>query len=43
MPLEPDLTRIDGAQRLYDWFGYWPSFHDAEILSLQLNLSSRHL
>lgn len=31
------LTTIAGAQELHDWFGYWPSFHDAEIVSLHLN------
>lgn len=24
---------------MYDWFGYWPSFHDAEVLRLDLNRS----
>jgi immunity protein 50 of polymorphic toxin system len=28
---------ILGAQQLFDWFGYWPSFHDAEVLSIELN------
>ena len=28
---------IAGAQELHDWFGYWPSFHDSEIVSLHLN------
>ena len=37
MPLPPELTAIDGAQSLHDWFGYWPTFHDAEILYLHLN------
>ncbi len=31
------LRTIEGAQELYDWFGYWPSFHDGEVESLQLN------
>ena len=25
---------IEGSQRLTETFGYWPSFHDAEILEL---------
>jgi len=25
---------IEGSQKLIDIFGYWPSFHDAEILEL---------
>jgi hypothetical protein len=37
MPLPPELAAIDGAQSLHDWFGYWPTFHDAEILYLHLN------
>lgn len=31
------LAAVDGADALFDWFGYWPSFHDAEILRLELN------
>ena len=37
MPLAHDLSAIVGAQELYDWFGKWPRFHDAEIVSLYLN------
>jgi hypothetical protein len=37
MPLAPELSVIDGALELYDWFGKWPTFHDAEIVSLHLN------
>ena len=37
MPLAPELRAIDGAQELYDWFGHWPSFHDAEVVSLHMN------
>jgi len=32
-----DLRDIPGAKDLFDWFGYWPSFHDAEVLRLHLN------
>jgi hypothetical protein len=28
---------IPGAERVTAWFGYWPSFHDAEILSCHVN------
>jgi hypothetical protein len=28
---------VPGAEQLFNWFGYWPSFHDAEIVSLVLN------
>src|SRR4051794_18908164 len=37
MALPAELTGVSGAQELFDRFGYWPSFHDAEILSLELN------
>jgi hypothetical protein len=34
----PDgLKAIAGAQELHDWFGYWPDFHDGEIINLHLN------
>jgi hypothetical protein len=28
---------IPGAEAVAAWFGRWPSFHDAEILSVHLN------
>jgi len=31
------LQTIPGAQALFDWFGYWPSFHDSEVLGVELN------
>jgi len=31
------LNEIPGAQELAEWFGSWPSFHDAEVLSVELN------
>ena len=33
------LKSIPGASELFAWFGYWPNFHDAEIISLVLNRS----
>ena len=35
----PDLTAppIEGAEQLVEWFGRWPSFHDAEVLELSLH------
>jgi Immunity protein 50 len=30
---------VPGASELLSWFGYWPSFHDAEVLSIHLNRS----
>jgi hypothetical protein len=31
---------IPGAADVIAWFGYWPSFHDAEVLSITLDRSS---
>jgi hypothetical protein len=31
------LPTASGAQELRDWFGYWPSFHDAEVIKVELN------
>jgi hypothetical protein len=38
VPLPAGLDSIAGAQELYDWFGYWPGFHDAEVLKLRLSV-----
>ncbi|HEY7354528.1 MAG TPA: Imm50 family immunity protein [Terriglobales bacterium] len=35
------LKDIPGVAELHDWFGYWPTFHDAEILSMLLNRKAR--
>jgi hypothetical protein len=40
MSLANELQAIVGAQELHDWFGYWPTFHDAEIVSLHMNRRS---
>ncbi len=32
-----DVDRIAGAEQLVAVFGYWPSFHDAEVLWLRLD------
>ncbi len=39
--MEPTNFPIDvpGAAEIFSWFGYWPSFHDAEIVSIELNRS----
>src|SRR5262249_26734004 len=37
MPIPSEIAGIQGAADLHDWFGYWPNFHDAEIISLHLN------
>jgi len=31
---------IPGAQEVIAWFGYWPTFHDAEVLSISLDRRS---
>jgi hypothetical protein len=28
---------VAGSEALLQWFGEWPSFHDAEVLSITLN------
>jgi hypothetical protein len=38
---EPEAPTIPGADQLVDWFGFWPSFHDAEILELHLDRNSK--
>ena len=30
---------LPGAAELIKWFGYWPSFHDAEVLDVKLDRS----
>ena len=37
MPVPIEIKEIQGASELQEWFGYWPSFHDAEIVALHLN------
>src|SRR5580692_10626257 len=37
MAMPTELKSIRGAQELYNWFGFWPSFHDAEVVTLHLN------
>jgi hypothetical protein len=31
------VTRIQNADMVTSWFGYWPSFHDAEVLEMVLS------
>jgi len=40
MDLPSNLATVSGAQDLFNWFGYWPDFHDAEVLSLNLDRSA---
>lgn len=37
MSMPREVSEIQGANELHEWFGYWPGFHDAEIVSLHLN------
>jgi hypothetical protein len=39
MEFPPELEAVEGAKDLRDWFGYWPTFHDAEVIRLHLNRS----
>lgn len=32
---------IEGADNVVRWFGYWPTFHDAEVLSVVLNRTGK--
>ena len=32
---------VPGASELVAWFGYWPSFHDAEVLEIALHRRGR--
>lgn len=31
---EEVFREINGADALVEWFGYWPSFHDGKVLSI---------
>jgi hypothetical protein len=33
------IQEVPGADALFKWFGYWPDFHDAEVLGIDLNRS----
>jgi hypothetical protein len=32
-----NTPQIEGADEVVNWFGYWPTFHDAEVLSIILD------
>jgi hypothetical protein len=34
------LESIAGAQELYDWFTYWPDFHDAVVTKLHVEIGA---
>lgn len=33
------IQEVPGADALFQWFGCWPDFHDAEVLEIDLNRS----
>jgi hypothetical protein len=33
MEFKSELEAVNGAKELRDWFAYWPSFHDAEVIA----------
>src|SRR5712672_526387 len=33
------IAEIPGASDLFAWFGFWPTFHDGEVLSVHLDRS----
>jgi hypothetical protein len=37
---EMAIQKIVGYQQVIDLYGHWPSFHDAEVISLKLNRNS---
>ena len=39
-PINKIVSRIVGAEKLMKVFGYWPSFHDAEVISFKLERSN---
>jgi hypothetical protein len=38
---EQMLREVPGASDVISWFGYWPSFHDAEVVSLFLDRNGK--
>lgn len=36
--MQPAVS-IENANLISDWFGFWPSFHDAEVISINLHRS----
>jgi hypothetical protein len=35
--MEAMTPNIPGAESVVKWFGKWPSFHDAEIMTLHID------
>jgi hypothetical protein len=40
MAVMPDAPEVEGAKEILNWFGYWPAFHDAEVLTITLERRS---
>ncbi len=38
---EKDLLDKEGATRIIEWFGRWPTFHDSYLLDLHLSIWER--
>ena len=36
------IDRIENSESVTSLFGYWPSFHDAEVLQISISRSSEH-
>jgi Immunity protein 50 len=36
---EAKFPDVPGAAELFAWFGFWPNFHDGEVLSVHLDRS----
>jgi hypothetical protein len=32
-----EAPTIPGVENVIAWFGYWPTFHDAEVISINLD------
>ena len=43
MSIPTGLESIAGAQELHDWLGYWPDFHDAEVVIFRLDTAGSSL
>lgn len=39
MEFPAELEVVEGAKDLHNWFGYWPNFHDADLIRLDIDRS----
>jgi len=35
--MDPEIPSIQGSEKITSVFGYWPSFHDAEVIEVMLH------